>query len=117
MKSKWEDLDWLEKHIFEEAKMIGARYGMRPGVTVRLDTGPPALRPEDLPPNDICWPEFDQPPVSEVANGYCYDKQYYIYGYGGPRNWGCNVWVREGPVWLERGAEYFVVELYKDRAL
>jgi hypothetical protein len=72
------------------------------------------------PPEGLCWYEFTNPPASEVANGYCYGKKRYIYGCNGAHGgWGYGFSPYElgrWPITMPRGAEYFVVLLYKDAA-
>jgi hypothetical protein len=108
--------DRLVAEIEAEARKIASKYVFEkpsPGVTVPFLNMPPEVHL----PEGLCWEEFDRPPASEVANGYLYDKQIYIYGYNDPR-WRDHSPYEPGewPATLMPGTEYFIVLLYKDAA-
>jgi hypothetical protein len=122
-----DDLDGLRDRIQKEAKRAAERYTFdydpdeyrpQPGVFAGLDDIPPPPPPFQL-PDGLCWQEYHNPPASEVANGYCYGKERYIYGRSGVywNDWEYSQFEPGGwPRTVVRGAEYFVVWLYKDAA-
>jgi hypothetical protein len=121
-----DDLNGLRHFLMSETERIAERYTFnhnpdeyrpRPGVFAHLDDISPL--PTFRLPDGLCWQEYNNPPASEVANGYCYGKERYIYGRSGVywNDWEYSQFEPGGwPRTVVRGAEYFVVWLYKDAA-